>query len=224
MSTIGKLFGRSPFGQIQTHMEHVVKCVEKMIEAVNLMSQGEFEKLDEMAYEVSRLEHHADQLKSDIRNQLLRRFFMPIQPSEVLEILSLQDSLADTAEDVCKVMTLKKLPFPDGMREDFDEFVRLNHKAFQGVATIMTELDELIESGFGGAEGERIRSMAHEVAVAEHQADVVQLKLLKTLYANDAEMSVGQFHLWMRLTRVLSGISNVSENLANRVLKTLSIK
>lgn len=224
MSTIGKLFGRSPFGQIQTHMKQVTKCVEKMVEAVEAMTAGEYSQLEELAYEVSRLEHQADQIKSDIRNQLLRRFFMPIAPSEVLEILSLQDSLADTAEDVCKVMTFKELPFPDGLREDFGEFVNLNFNAFKGVAAIISELDELIESGFGGAEGERIRSMAYDVSLAEHQVDVVQLKMLKTIYANDATMSVGQFHLWMRLTRLLSKISNVSENLANRVLKTLSVK
>ena len=88
----------------------------------------------------------------------------------------------------------------------------------------ISELDELIESGFGGAEAEKIRSLAHNVAVAEHEADVIQIKLLKQIYANDTKMSIGQFHLWMRLTRILSQISNVSENLANKVLKTLSFK
>jgi len=193
VSTIGNLFGRSPFGQIQAHMNQVKTCVEKMDEAVTAMSEGRFEELDDMAYEVSKLEHHADQLKGDIRNHLFRRFFMPIQPSEILEIVSLQDSLADTAEDVCKVMTFKKLPFPDGIQKDFEEFNALSMKAFRG-------------------------------AVAEHEVDVVQLRLLKTLYENDTSMSVGEFHLWMRLTRLLSRISNLSENLANRVLKTLSIK
>ncbi len=43
---------------------------------------------------------------------------MPIDRGEVLEILSLQDSLADTAEDVCKVLTIRKLPFPDDIRAD----------------------------------------------------------------------------------------------------------
>ena len=190
MSTIGKLFGRSPFGQIQAHMKQVACCVELMANAVKSMADGKTDDLEEVAYEVSKLEHHADQLKSDIRNHLFRRFFMPIQPSEILEIISLQDSLADTAEDVCKVMTLKELPFPEGYKEDFIEFIDLSMKAFRGVAAIIDQLDELIESGFGGAEGERIRSMAHEVAVAEHEVDVVQLRLLKTLYENDTKMTI----------------------------------
>ena len=205
-------------------MEHVSECVHKMKFAIDTMMAGENEKLDDIAYEVSRLEHHADQVKIDIRNQLLRRFFMPINRPDVMDILSLQDELADTAEDVCKVITLKELPFHDDTRELFIQFVDQNMEAFAVAASIISELDELIESGFGGAEAEKIRSLAHNVAVAEHEADVIQIKLLKQIYANDTKMSIGQFHLWMRLTRILSQISNVSENLANKVLKTLSFK
>lgn len=224
MSTIGKLFGRSPFGQIQTHMEQVAKCIGKMVEAIEALKEGRYSELDDFAYEVSRMEHQADQIKDDIRNHLLRRFFMPIDRAEVLEILSLQDSLADTAEDVCKVITLKELPFPDDCKESFDEFLKLNVQAFEIVANIISQLDELIESGFGGVEGEKIRALAHDAALAEHKADVVQIKLLKQLYEHDQEMSVGEFHLWMRFTRILCRISNASENLADRIIKTLSLK
>ena len=223
MSTIGKLFGRSPFGQIQTHMEQVSKCITKMVQAVTAMTEGRHEDIDDLSYEVSKLEHQADQVKSDIRNHLLRRFFMPINKTEVLEILSLQDSLADTAEDVCKILTMKKLPFKEEFRAEFDEFLQLNLDAFNVVASIMGQLDGLIESGFGGAEGEKIRKLAHDVAFAEHKVDLVQIGLLKKLYALDTEMTTGEFHLWMRLTRVLGRISNISENLANLILKTLSV-
>ncbi len=224
MSTIGKLFGRSPFSQIQQHMAQVSKCIDKMSEALTAVKAGEFERLDQLSNDVSNLEHQADQIKDDIRERLLKRFFMPIDRAEVLEILSLQDSLADTAEDVCKVLTLKPLPFPDDLKTDFDRFVELNVHACQVTALIIDQMDELIESGFGGTEAERIRRLAKDAAFAEHQADEVQLQLLKKIYAHDTDFSVAEFHLWMRVTRVLSRLGNVSENLANRVLRTLSLK
>lgn len=224
MSTIGKLFGRSPFGQIQQHMDQVSKCIHKMSEAIDVVKAGRFEELERFSVEVSQLEHQADQIKDDIRSRLLKRVFMPIDRSEVLEILSLQDSLADTAEDICKVLTLKELPMPDDLKQDFDQFVEHNLQAFNIVASVIKQLDELIESGFGGVEAERIRGLAKDAAFAEHQADLIQLQLLKKIYARDGDMTVGEFHLWMRLTRLLSQVSNVSENLANRILKTLSLK
>ena len=149
---------------------------------------------------------------------------MPIDRGEVLEILSLQDSLADTAEDVCKVLTIRKLPFPDDIRADFDKFLELNINACSICVTIIGQLDELIEAGFGGTEAERIRGLAKDVAFAEHQADVVQMSMLKKLYNHDTDFSIGEFHLWMRFTRTLGRLSNISENLADRVLKTLSLK
>ncbi len=224
MSTIGKLFGRSPFSQIQQHMDQVSKCIKKMDEAIEAVKSGQFDELDRISSEVSDLEHQADQIKNDVRSRMLKRVFMPIDRAEVLEILSLQDSLADTAEDVCKVLTLKPLPFPDDIKQDFDQFVELNLQAYEVAAAVIGQLDELIESGFGGVEAERIRGLAKDAAFAEHQADRVQIQLLKKLYAHDTDMSVGEFHLWMRVTRVLSRVSNTSENLANRVLKTLSLK
>ncbi len=224
MSTIGKLFGRSPFSQIQQHMDQVNKCIEKMSEVLAAVKEGKFEVVEDLTYEVSKLEHQADQIKDDIRERLLKRFFMPIDRSEVLEILSLQDSLADTAEDICKVLTIRKLPFPDDVRADFDKFVDLNINACGICALIISQLDELIEAGFGGVEAERIRGLAKDAAFAEHQADVVQMSLLKKLYAHDFDFTTGEFHLWMRVTRTLGRLSNISENLADRVLKTLSLK
>ena len=224
MSTIGKLFGRSPFGQIQQHMDQVNKCIEKMSEVIVVVKAGNFEQVEDLCYEASKLEHQADQIKDDIRESLLKRFFMPIDRAEVLEILSLQDSLADTAEDVCKVLTIRKLPFPEDIMEDFDKFVELNINACAICASIINQLDELIEAGFGGTEAERIRGLAKDAAFAEHQADVVQMSLLKKLYAHDVDFSIGEFHLWMRFSRVLGRLSNISENLADRVLKTLSLK
>lgn len=224
MSTIGRLFGRSPFSQLQQHMEQVTKCVDKMSEALAAAEAGKYELLDDFSGQVSQLEHQADQIKDDIRERLLKRFFMPIDRSDVLEILSLQDSLADTAEDVCKVLTLKPLPFPDEFREDFGRFVEFNVQACKIAATVINQMDELIESGFGGIEAERIRGLAKDTAFAEHQADLVQVRLLKKIYAHDEDFSVGEFHLWMRVTRVLSRLANISENLSNRILRTLSLK
>ena len=47
MSTIGKLFGRAPFSQIQHHMEQVSKCIDKMSEALDAVKAGEFDLLDQ---------------------------------------------------------------------------------------------------------------------------------------------------------------------------------
>jgi len=224
MSTIGKLFGRSPFGLLQRHMEQVAKCVAKMGESLVAMEEGNWEKVDSLAVEVSTLEHQADQIKDDIRTHLPHRIFMPVDRNRVLEVLAIQDNLADIAEDVCVLLTYKQLAIPPRIVETFQKFRDLNIEAFLLVECIIRQLDELIEAGFGGPEAEKVRNMVHDVAYAEHQADVVQHELLKALYSSEDEFSYGAFHLWMRLITELASLSNQSENLANRIQSTLDLK
>jgi hypothetical protein len=224
VSAIAKLFGRSPFNLLQRHMEQASKCVSKMCEALDALEKSEFDRLPGLAEEVSALEHQADQIRDDIRNHLLRRFFMPVDREHVLRILSQQDSLADIAEDVCVLLTMKPIRLPDELKDPFQRFRELSIKSVDLASSIIGELDELVETGFGGVEAEKIRSLTHEVAFTEHQADLVAHELVRGIYARDTEMTPGEFHLWMRLTQTLAGLSNTAENLADSITMVLSLK
>ena len=92
------------------------------------------------------------------------------------------------------------------------------------MAAIVNELDELVESAFGGSEADKVRARVHDVAYAEHQVDVIQRTLLKQLLADDRELSPGDLYLLMQLIHELGSLSNASENLANRILATLELK
>jgi len=205
-------------------MDQVARCVSKMIEALDAFEQQKFDSLPGFAQEVSRLEHEADQIRDDIRNHLLRRFFMPIDRGQVLRILSQQDSLADTAEDICVLLTMKSICIPEDLQESFRKYRTLSSQSVDLVGSIIDQLDELVETGFGGAEAEKIRSLAHEVAFTEHQADVVAHEFVRGIYARDSELTPGEFHLWMRLTRTLSQLSNTAENLADSITMVLDMK
>lgn len=224
MRTFAKLFGRSPFVPLQTHMEKVAATVGKAAEALRAFAEGKYDDLDELARAVSKLEHEADQVKNDIRNHLRKSYFMPIDQSALLQILSSQDAIADRAENLAVVLTFKNLPLLPAIRENFQAFIDKNLDAFEQVREVIQQLDELIESGFGGAEAERVRQQVETVALREHEADVIQRTLIKAVCAHDEELSQGEFYLWMQLIRQIAALSNESEYLANRVRMTLEIK
>ena len=56
-------------------MDQVNKCIDKMSEVITAAQEGKFEVIEDLTYEVSKLEHQADQIKDDIRESLLKRFF-----------------------------------------------------------------------------------------------------------------------------------------------------
>ncbi len=224
MTTIGKLLGKSPFGLLQRHMEQVAKCVAKMEESLAVIHQGNWDDVDDLADQVSQLEHQADQIKDEIRNKLRRRFFMPVDRAQILEILSIQDNLADTAEDVSVTLTIKRFAVPPTVIECFQKFRESNINAFRMAEAIINDLDELLETGFGGAEAEKVRTVVHDIAFAEHQADVLQRELLKHVFSDEAGLSAADLNMWIELIKNLAHLSNLSENLADRVQMTLDLK
>ncbi len=224
MSTIARLFGRSPFNLMQRHMDQVGKCVQKMNEALDTFEAGNFDELPRLSKEISKLEHEADQIRDDIRNHLQRRFFMPVNRGQILRILSQQDSLADTAEDVGVLLTMKRISVPDELQDSFKRFREHTNRSVELAGSIIDEIDELAETGFGGVEAEKIRTVARDVAFAEHQADGAAHEFVQGIYARDDQLSVGEFHLWMRLTRTFSELSNTAENLADSITMILDMK
>ncbi len=224
MRTFAKLFGRSPFVPLRTHMDKASECVAKAAQAIDHFLAGEFEHLAELAEFVSRLEHEADRVKNDIRNHLPKGMFLPIDRANLLEILATQDSIADKAENIAILLTFKHMPVAQAIRADFRLFVDKNLEAVQAVREVVHHLDELMESGFGGAEADRVKGMVEGVALKEHEVDVIQRRLLKTMLAREADFTYGEFFLWTRLIQQVADLSNLSEKLGNMIRMTLEIK
>lgn len=224
MRTFAKLFGRSPFVPLQGHMEKVAACVHKTQPILEAFRSGDMAKVDMLAKEISEAEHEADQIKQDIRNHLPRGMFLAVAQERLVDVLVTQDAIADKVENLARLLTLRPLPMVTGFVEPFDAFVAKNLETFEQAFKILNELDELVETAFGGVEAERVREMVHQVAALEHETDVLQHALLKVLFEGESQLSAGELYLWMQILRQLSQISNLSERLANRIRSTLEIK
>ncbi len=224
VNAMARLFGRSPFVPLQLHLDKVADCVEAVFSLLERIREGEDSNVEETAREISKLEHKADLVKNDIRNNLPRGLFLAIDRSQLLEILGLQDSIADKAEDIGILMSLRSAKMLDSLVEPFGEYIKGNKDAFHKARDVMRELDALIESGFGGVEATRVVQMVDAVAESEHNCDIMQRKLMKQVLDHEDELSVGNFFVWQRLLHEIAGISNYSEKLANRIRMLLTLK
>jgi len=224
VNALMNLFGKSPFTSLAAHMEQVSTCVYLLNDLFDALQKKEHNTLKEIAEKISEEEHKADLIKNDIRNHLPKSLYLPIDKSRLLEILSLQDCIADRAEDIAVLTTLKKIEMPLSLEPEFYEFLEKNKEAFEGARLIIKELHELLESSFAPSETEKVRKMVHNVAKMEHEADLIQRKILKKLLNAEQEMSYTTFYLWQKILESLGSISNLSENLANRVRALLELK
>jgi uncharacterized protein len=224
LGTLLNLFGRSPFAPLQSHMEKVSHCVHLLNDLFKALEQLNYQEVEEIALRIGELEHQADITKNDIRNHLPKSLFLPIDRGHLLEILSIQDKIADKAEDVSVLATLKPIELFPSFKSEFKEFLQKNISAFESALLIVKEMHELLESSFGGLEAEKVCGMIEEVAFKEHQVDLVQRKLLKKLFQIENEMSFTSFYLWQKICGAIADISNLSENLAFRIRMTLELK
>lgn len=224
MRTIVNIFGRSPFSSLRKHMEHVAFCVQSLKELFNAIYEEKYDSARQIASQIQHREHEADLTKNDIRNHLPKTLFLPIDRGQLLEILSMQDSLADRAEDVSVLCTIKDLKPISACKTHFSKFLEKNLECFEEIQKIIEELHDLLESSFGGIEAEKVRAMVQKVAFSEHEADVIQKDLLKEIFNVEKELSLSEFYLWLKIFETVGEISNISEALANRIRMTLEHK
>lgn len=224
LSPILNLFGRSPFAPLQSHMEKVSQCVLLLPDLFDALDKQQYEQMEEIAERISEFEHQADLTKNDIRNHLPRSLFLPVDRTHLLDILTLQDRIADAAEDVAVLTTLKHLTILPEFQTEFYEFLKKNISAFQRAQLIIQEIHELVEFSFGGMEAQKVRTMVDDVAYQEHEADLIQRRLLKKLFQSEELMTFSSFDLWQKIFHAVSSLSNLSENLAYRVRMTLELK
>ncbi len=224
MLTIARLFGKSPFAPLQTHMNKVASCMEKLTKVFESLSKKEIEKMERLVAELSDLEHEADLTKNDIRNHLPKSIFLPIDRSHFLEILSIQDSIADKAEDIGILLTLRPLDLATHYQADLIALYKKNAEVFWDAKQIIAEIDELLESSFGGIEAEKVKSMVEQTAWKEHEADRMHHALTKKIFTHSDPLPAPVFILWVKLFEEIAALSHLSERLANRIRMVLELK
>lgn len=224
MLNIARLFGKSPFAPLQSHMKKVALCMARLSDIFDALSKMDMEKIEKLVADLSRMEHEADLTKNDIRNHLPKSLFLPIDRGHFLEILSVQDSIADKAEDVGILLTLRPLKSFQNFHTDLVHFFRKNEIVFLDAKHIVEEIDELLESSFGGIEAEKVKAMVEQTAHKESEADKMQKQLMKQLFTHGETLTVPEFNLWMRLIEEVGAISHLSERLANRIRMILELK
>jgi len=224
MQPLARLFGRSPFAPLQAHMAKVACCVHEVTPLFEAVAKKDYALVESLAKKISKLEHEADLTKNDIRNNLPSGIFLPISKGSLLEILSLQDNIADRVEDMALLLTFRELEMLPPFAELLQVFIKKNLDTFEAVFQIIKNIEQLLESSFGGSEAERVRKLVDQVAFKEHEADLLQRQLLKSLFAEDDLMTSSSLFLWMKVIQELSSLSDESEKLANRVRMTLEVR
>ena len=116
-STIPMLFGKSPFKALQTHMREVVDCARDVRPLIQALADSDQAEVDKIKNRIFGHEAKADEIKNELRLHLPKSLFMPVDRRDLLEILHLQDTIANRAQDIAGLLFERKMTIPPFMQE-----------------------------------------------------------------------------------------------------------
>lgn len=216
MSPLMKMFGQSPFKPLQAHMRVVVGCANQVPGLFEAVHDEEKDKVEEIRERISGLENDADAIKNELREHLPKSIFMPVDRRDLLEILDLQDSIADTAQDIAGMMVVRNMKLPEPVHKPMMALTRRCIDACNQLAKIMEELDELVETGFRGPEANKVLHMIDELNKIETDTDVRAIAVMRLLFEHEDEIGAVSTIMWDRVIHWIGDLANYAERAGNR--------
>ena len=211
------LFGRSPFKPLQQHMRTVKKCTAQVTKLFEALCDGDQDKVVAIKEQIFDLENEADGIKNELRAHLPKSLFMPVDRRDLLEVLDLQDSIADTAQDIAGLLVERKMDVADEMREPLLNMVRRCVDACNQATRIIGRLDELVETGFRGPESDSVIEMVEQLNKIESDTDQMGMELTHILFAQEENMNPVSVVLWYDLINMIGELADYSEKVGNRL-------
>ena len=222
------LLVKTPFDLLQLHMEKVALCLTQLSEIFKQLLEGgdeaHLEKIDQLAHEVSEFEHDADLVKNDIRKSLTKSFLFPIDRTNFLEILTLQDNISDVAEEIANLLIIKPLNIPEEIKGLLKAYIDKNMDAASDIKGIVLSFDQLLEASFGGPVATKVKDKVDVIAYKEHESNLLRRKTIKTLFRLKDAFDMPSFILLTRLIEDIGRIAHYSEKVALRIEMVLDVK
>lgn len=216
MSLIGNLFGRSPIRPMQEHMQAAVECAREVVPLIEAMVLGDLKAISVQRGKIDELEHKADSIKNEIRSHLPQRLFLAVDRRDMLDILDFQDSIADVAQDVAELADLRGMQVPDILCEPLRSLTSRVVATCEQAERAISQLGELVETGFGRHEVGRVEEMLGELARLESDTDELAQTALRALFAIEDELGVGTV-FWYQLIGWIGDIADYAERVGNRI-------
>jgi hypothetical protein len=214
---IAALLGKSPFKPMQAHMRIANECVSHvpaLFEALIAGDQAEVVRVKDLIFAK---EQEADDLNNELRSRLPKSLFMPVDRRDLLELLDVQDSMADTAQDIAGLMIERDMTVPEGMAEPLRDLVQRCVDTCNLATKIIEEMDELIEAGFSGREASNVFDMADQLNVIEDETDEMGVKLTQILFSKEDEMKPVSVMFWYQMIQWIGDLADYAEKVGDRM-------
>lgn len=216
-SYFSQIFGKSPVTPIQSHIEIAINCVELLVPYFEAVMAENWDEAANVQSKIEKMEHEADDIKNDLRLNLPTSLFMPIDRRDILEVLDLQDSIANKTKDIAGLILGRKMKLPAALHESYMNFLTRCIAATKQAKKAVDHLDELFETGFKGDEATRVKAMIQELHDIEDETDSIQITIRAELYAIEAQLPPVDVMFIYEVIRWTGDLADAAQSTGNRL-------
>jgi hypothetical protein len=219
---LANIFGSSPVKPLEQHIEVAYRCAKLLTPFFEASIRGDWETASAVRGDIEALEHEADSLKKKIRLHLPKSLFMPVPREDLLELLLVQDKIANRTKDVSGLVVGRRMQIPAPIADQFLDFVERNVDAAKQARKSVRELDELFTAGFRGAEVDLVESLIEELDQIETDTDDKQAALRGALFEIEANLNPVDAVFMYKVIELTGEIADMAERVGRRLELLLS--
>ena len=211
-----KLFGKSPFKPMKKHMNIANECAMHMPSAMEAFFKGDKETLKDIKHNISQLEDDADKILEEMQSRLPKTMFLPVDRRDLLDVLEMQEAIADRTQDIIGLMLDLPMDVPKEMQKPIGRLVHRVTDGVSGAYHIVKSFEDLVETGFKGPHVEKTQGLIQDVVGIETDADTIGTDITHTLFTCARDMDPVSVVFLYKLIGWIDDLADYSEKLAIR--------
>src|SRR3990167_7028780 len=199
LNPFASLFGRSPIGPMQKHFAKAHECAAHLVPFFDAVMAEDWVKVAQVQQDMARLEDEADKLKKSVRLHLPKSLFLPVPRSDLLELLSVQDKVANRAKDIAGLMLGREMAIPQALQPLMGAFVQRTVDASAQALKAMKELEQI-----------------------ERDTDLMQIEVRRALFKLEKDLPPVDVMFLNQIIEWIGDVADRAERVGNRLEQLLA--
>lgn len=221
-SYLFNIFGQSPIRPLQEHIAKAFEAASLLNDFFAAVVAGDYGLASKLQLQIVRLENDADKIKKNIRLHVPQNLFMPVARPDLLELLKFQDDIANKAKDIAGLVIGRKMQIPELLAPVFIKFLSRCIEACSQAHKTISELDELVATGFKGAEVELVQSMIKTLDEIENETDKLQVEVRATLFTIEKSLPPIDVMFLYKIIERTGGLADLAQSVGHRLERMLA--
>ena len=154
-------------------------------------------------------------IKRNLRNHLPTSLFMPVDKGKFMWALREQDKILDHAENLVRMLDMRRTKIPKELQEVFIEHAKLVMKTVEAMQDAVGNIRDLVKASFVKREREQTKKFIYNVHELEWKADQKKYEMTKGIYKLEKKLDPMDVYHLLKIADWIDDIADHAENVAD---------